>query len=95
MSLAANLLKKIQTEGTCTYGQLVEYTMQEGYKVETMGRRLREHAEDQLIYPIMRRSKRNTEYISAYTATPLKTPKKPQEPVIKIINGVPTAVYGA
>lgn len=75
MSLAQKLLNKIQTEGRVSYGALCQLTMEEGYKIATMDRRLREHAAEGKICPVMARSKRNTEYISAYTAEKVETPR--------------------
>lgn len=68
MSLRNKLLKKIRTEGRLTYGAMCQFTVEEGYKVETAGRRLRELMEENLVFAERARSKRNTEYISAYTA---------------------------
>ena len=88
MNLSEKLLRKVQVEGTCTYAALCQFTLEEGYKIKTMDSKLRKHAEDGLIQPIIRPSKRNTEYISAYTAGPTKKPKPAQ---IVMINGVPHA----
>lgn len=90
MSLQKQLLKKIQTEGRVTYGALCQLTLEEGYKISTMDRRLREHAEDSLIHPVFATSKRNTKYISAYTAEKIE-PKKQEQIIIKEVNGVMTA----
>lgn len=88
MSLRNKLLKKIQAEGELSYGAMCQFTVEEGYKVETSGRRLRELMEDGLVFAHRARSKRNTEYIASYTAKP---PEKPSAQlgytVRQVING--------
>lgn len=92
MSLAKLLLDKVQSEGRVSYAALCQYTLEEGYKIETMGRRLREHAEDGLIHPVFSRSKRNTEYISAYTAKPAENVVA-RTPQIVMKDGIPVVIF--
>lgn len=68
-SLRKKLHDKIRTDGRMSYGTMCEYTVQEGYKVNTAERRLRELMEDNLVFAEWATSKRNTRYISAYVAT--------------------------
>lgn len=92
MSLRNKLLNKIQVEGRVTYGALVQITLEEGYKVGTAERRLRELAEEELVYPVFATSKRNTKYISAYLSLTRK--EEPKRPEVQVItrDGMPIAV---
>lgn len=68
MSLREHLYNKIQTEGRVSYGAICQLTVELGYKVNTSERRLRELAEEGLISTEMAKSRRGTQYISAYLA---------------------------
>jgi len=66
MSLKDNLLKLIKERGQISYGAMCQFTVEEGYKIGTAERRLRELVHEQPIVPITAISKRNTEYISGW-----------------------------
>lgn len=81
-SLRQKLHNKILTEGHVSYGAMCQFTVEEGYKVSTAERRLRELHEDNLISLEWATSKRNTRYISAYLAGGRKPqPKTTHTPV--------------
>lgn len=90
-SLKDKLLHKIQTEGTVTYGAMCQFVAELGYRIPTAERRLRELMEDNAVFALRKRSKRNTEYISAYTANPQQRAVLPQI-TIRVIDGRPVAV---
>lgn len=66
MSLKDSLLQLIKSRGQITYGEAIEFAMKEGQRSSTMERRMRELCKEENIEPIMARSKRGTEYISAW-----------------------------
>ena len=73
------------------YGELCLYVAELGYKVSYAERQMRHLMEDGKISAERSRSKRNTEYISAY----LIGKQVPKQQGIKIIirDGSPVAVY--
>lgn len=73
--LAPKLFDEIKLRGYISYGDMCQFTVEEGYKVSTAERRLRgltarkgENGEekDPLIFKEIKKSKRNTDYISGY-----------------------------
>ena len=75
MSFKSLLKEKIEREKYVSYGDICQFSVEEGYKVETATRRLRylcakrnEHKLPQVpeIRAVMKISKRNTEYIAAW-----------------------------
>jgi len=66
MSFKDNLYKLVEEKGTITYGELVNFSMEEGYKVDTMTRRMRELCDERGIEPLEKIGKRNQAYIYAY-----------------------------
>lgn len=63
MSLKDLLIQKIKEKGFMTYGEVCQIAAEEGYKVDTATRRLREL---ESIEPVMATSRRGTKYISGY-----------------------------
>ena len=63
MSLKDILSKSVREKGYMSYGEICQIAAEEGSKVETATRRLREL---ESIEPVMAKSKRNTEYIKGY-----------------------------
>lgn len=70
MSLKDQLIKTILDRGYVTYGEVCQFAAEEGYKVETATRRLREV---ESIEPEMAKSKRGSVYIKGYRWKPFKT----------------------
>lgn len=88
-SLKQVLLMEIKINGIVPYEQIVRLTMEFGARVSAAERRLRESTQAGLITPIMKRSKKNTEYISAYrwnfpvfTSAPIAPPEIKQTSLI-------------
>lgn len=90
-SFRQKLHDKILSEGRLSYGSMCQFAVEEGYKVDTATRRLRELAEDELIHLEWATSKRNTRYISASTAEKVVIQKKPTYQIV-IKDGQPVAV---
>lgn len=90
MSLRRKLHSLIQTHGRLSYGEICNYIAQEGYKVSYGERELRHLAEEKKIGTERSKSKRNTEYISAYLAKEPEQKKLQYKIIIK--DGVPVAV---
>lgn len=74
-SLKNKLQLLIRERGEISYGDMAQFVVEEGYKISTAERRLRglmadknEQGEWQTpeIFPIMKKSKRNTDYIAGY-----------------------------
>lgn len=63
MSLKDLLHSKIKELGYLSYGSVCQICAEEGYKVDTATRRLRELTD---IEPVISKSKRGTNYISGY-----------------------------
>lgn len=82
-SLKSKLLDLINQEGYISYGQMAQFTVEEGYKIETSSRRLRELKEDDLIDCETKTSRRNTTYISGYLRIGVEKPK-PKIEVVEI-----------
>lgn len=68
-SLKQKLFNLIKEKGIISYGQMCQYVAEEGFKISTAERRLRElmHGESPMIEPVMKKSRRNTDYISSYS----------------------------
>ena len=65
MSLRQTLNNLIRDKGYVPYEEIVRVTLEEGYKISNSERRLRK-SESPQVKPIMKLSKRNTEYIGGY-----------------------------
>jgi hypothetical protein len=75
ISLKENLYNLVRSRGYLSYGDMCQFVAEEGYKVSTAERRLRglmarknEQGKPQTleIQAVMKKSKRNTDYIAAY-----------------------------
>lgn len=66
MSLKDSLLHLLHSRGQVTYGEVCQFTVEEGYKVETASRRLRELVNEHPIEVITKKSKRGTNYIAGW-----------------------------
>ena len=73
-SLKEKLFELIKTNKYVSYGEMCQFTAEEGYKISTSERRLREFmsVDGALIGAERKKSKRNTDYISAYLWLPEK-----------------------
>lgn len=60
------LKEKIKKEGYVDYSSLVSFAGEEGFKISTMDRRMRELCNEFPIEPIEKKSKRGSLYISGY-----------------------------
>lgn len=78
MSLKDILHNLIKQRGEVSYGEVCQVCAEEGYKVDTATRRLREMTD---IEPVMGKSKRGTNYIKAYKwiGEPVKSPANIKE----------------
>ena len=71
-SLKNKLYNLIKEKGEVSYGEICQMTVEEGYKVSTAERRLRELTEKSDKHPVVhigktiKKSKRNTDYIAGY-----------------------------
>jgi len=65
MSLKSILQKRIIDQGQITYEEMVGICLEEGYRVSNGERRLRK-SESPHIEPVMKESKRGTDYIAGY-----------------------------
>lgn len=82
-SLKTKLYHLIKDKQSVSYGEVCQFTIEEGYRVETMSRRLRELTERSTKHPevhigkIIKKSRRNTDYIAAYfwLGTQVQEPK--------------------
>lgn len=96
MSLKIDLYNFIKQEKNITYEQFCGFVAREGYKVSYGERQMRhltspEENETPHIKPILKISKRGTEYISGYEYTGGIEPKK--EPIYTTdVNGVKSLV---
>ncbi len=63
MSLKEILHNRLRERGYLSYGEVMQLSVEEGYKGETATRRLREMPD---IEPVMAKSKRGTNYIAGY-----------------------------
>lgn len=70
-SLKTRLSNLIRERGEVSYGEICQFVSEEGFKVETATRRLRELDS---VEPVMAKSRRGTNYIKAY-----KWIRKPEE----------------
>lgn len=75
-SLKEQLRHLILTRGEVSYGELVTFAMEEGYKPDNMTRRMRELCAEENITPLTKKSKRNTDYIYAYKVGAAKKEQK-------------------
>lgn len=89
MSLRNKLYHHIKTNGEVTYGDMCTFVAREGYKMSYGERELRHLAEEKKIGTKRSKSKRGTEYISAYTIE--QPQQKKLEYKIIIENGQPIA----
>jgi len=92
MSLITKLENLINSRGYVSYGEICQFTAEEGYKISTGERRLRDLKEDGKVETEIKKSKRNTDYISGYYATG----KKPERELVGYITnplGEKVAVY--
>lgn len=62
-SLKTRLSNLIRERGEVSYGEICQFVSEEGFKVETATRRLRELDS---VEPVMAKSRRGTNYIKAY-----------------------------
>lgn len=60
------LWEKIEKEGYVEYSSLVSFAGEEGFKISTMDRRMRELCNEFQIEPVEKKSKRGSMYIAAY-----------------------------
>lgn len=82
-SLKTKLYHLIKDKQNVSYGDICQYVSEEGYKVSTAERRLRELTERSAKHPevhigkIIKKSRRNTDYIAAYfwLGTQVQEPK--------------------
>lgn len=81
-SLKSKLLDLILSKGYVSYGEMAQFTVEEGYKVETSSRRLRELKEDGKIECETKTSRRHTPYISGYLRLGV-TPPKPRMEIVE------------
>lgn len=79
-SLKDKLLDLVLEKGYVSYGEVAQYTAEEGYKISTAERRLRELMAESTPYikSEIKTSRRNTPYIEGYIRTDLVPPKKEQ-----------------
>lgn len=99
-SLKNKLYNLIKEKGQVTYGELCQYSLEEGFKAETMGRRMRELTERSDKHPVVhigktiKKSKRNTDYIAGYywLATAPLPPKKTEYTQVKLPDGTWIAI---
>lgn len=66
MSFKDQLKNLIKEKGYISYGDLVSYAMSEGFKPDTMSRRMRELVNEFPIEAIEKKSKRGSVFISGY-----------------------------
>jgi len=97
MSLKSILNNLIRERGEVSYGEIVQISLEEGYKVSNAERRLRK-SESPSIDPIMGTGKRGNRYIKAYkwvgqTRVP-ETPKNPTERQTELFNSKETNAIG-
>ena len=78
-SLKDQLKKLIENRGGVSFGEVANFTMEEGYRVSNMERRMRELCAEGYAYAIMDVSRRKTSYIKGWTS---RKPPEPQKPRI-------------
>ena len=88
MSFKDNLYNLVKEKGMVTYGELVNFSMEEGYKADTMTRRMRELCDQKGIEPLEKIGKRNQKYIYAYRLV-----SEPREEVKSFVFSPPPRDY--
>ena len=88
-SLKDKLLNLILTEGHISYGAICQFIAEEGKKVSTGERRLRELMAESTPYikSEIKTSRRGTPYIAGYMRTDLEPPKPKQQIVEHLPDG--------
>lgn len=89
-SLKEQLKNLIISRGEVSYGELVTFALEEGYKPDNMTRRMRELCAEENITPLKKKSKRNTNYVYAYRAGE----KEKKIVRFEIKGNIATPIYG-
>ena len=79
MSLREHLNTLIKERGHLTYGEMAQICVEEGYKVSTGERRLRE-SESPFVQSVKKVSKRGSLYTAVYEWKGIDTPLPPENP---------------